>query len=102
MPATVPIDQIAVLIYAGKGRHRTLAGARIVLFPHVLADILGFFENLPIAKAVVSEQYPILRTLQFVSDYRDTIFSAQPDFWTQVAAGGALAEGFRAPLARRG
>jgi len=74
MSSDMPIEQIALFIYAGKDKQKKLAGGNIILFSELLEQILKYFIGRPTTKAVVPEQYPMLRTLQFVSDYHNTLF----------------------------
>jgi len=68
-----PIDQVAVFVSASKQNRQTLAGGRIVLASEILVDILKELRSSSILSSAVSEQYPILRTLQFVCQYRDEV-----------------------------
>ena len=67
------IEQIAVLVFGSKANHETLAGGRLMLAEQLLAEILADLKDLSIYSNAVSEQYPILRTLQFVCEYRDAV-----------------------------
>ncbi len=51
-----------------KTNHKTLAGGQIVLVPELLAEIFAALKSKNIASNAVSENMPLLRTLQFVSD----------------------------------
>ena len=68
-----PIDQVAVFLSASKQNRQTLAGGRIVLASEILVDILRGLRSSSIFSSAVSEQYPILRTLQFVCEYRERV-----------------------------
>lgn len=68
-----PIDQIAVFVSASKQNRQSLAGGRIVLASEILVDILKELRSSSIFSSAVSEQYPILRTLQFVCEYRKRV-----------------------------
>lgn len=71
------IDQIALLVFASATNHPTLGGGRVMILDEFLAEILKGLAETGVAKSAVPEQLPIVRTLQFVSHYRQT-FS---DFW---------------------
>ena len=71
--AQSPIDQIAVFVFASKQNRQSLAGGRIVLASEILVDILKELRSSSILSSAISEQYPILRTLQFVCQYRDKV-----------------------------
>jgi hypothetical protein len=67
------IEQIAVLVFGSKTNHETLAGGRLMLAEELLAEILAGLKDSSIYSSAVSEQYPILRTLQFVCQYRNAV-----------------------------
>lgn len=73
-PAGAPIEQIAVLLYASTGGRAALAGGRVLPVAALVQEIVAHFEGRPTTTAVVSEQYALLRMLQFVSDYREDVF----------------------------
>lgn len=63
---TTPIEQIAVLVSAGSSR-RSLSGARVVTVDEIVAEIRETVRARGVAsRAAVPEQYPLLRTIQFV------------------------------------
>jgi hypothetical protein len=68
------IEQIALLGYASKAHHQELAGGRIVLVSELLSEILKELRKLPIPSNAISEQLPLLRTLQFVAESRKKLF----------------------------
>ena len=63
------IQQIALLGFGSKANHQALAGGEIMLVPELLSEIMCTLKSKNIASAAVSENMPLLRTLQFVSDY---------------------------------
>lgn len=73
------IDQRAVLVFASKARNETIGGGRIVLASEVITEILVAFRDRRIAKSMIPEHMPILRTLQFVAEYREGVFEALGD-----------------------
>jgi hypothetical protein len=62
------IEQIALLGFGSKANHQTLAGGKILLVPELLEEIFTALKLKNIARNAVSENMPLLRTLQFVSD----------------------------------
>jgi hypothetical protein len=64
------IEQIAVLVFASGANRQTLAGARIKFASEFIEEILGKLKSKRLAKAAVPEQFPLLRTLQYVAEYR--------------------------------
>ena len=67
------IEQQAVLLFASKANRTKLAGGEIVLVKEVLQEIVDAMTD-PIAHKAVSQQFPLLRTIQFVTEFKDTLF----------------------------
>lgn len=70
------IEQIAVLVYASKMSRQTLAGGRIVLANELLNEIITKLRRKSINSSMVAEHYPILRTIQFMCQYRKDVIQA--------------------------
>lgn len=70
------IEQVAVLVFASKRNHRTLAGGRILLASELLEEIFANLSETHIAHNAIPEHLPILRSLQFVASYRDDVWRA--------------------------
>lgn len=68
-PAT--LEQIAVVVFADASHHRTVAGARILLMRELFAEFLQTLRSFSVSSVPMPSQWPLLRTLQFVSEYRD-------------------------------
>lgn len=65
-PSDVKIEQVAILISAGATRRR-LAGAEVVTIDEMISRIQEDVRAKGIAsRAAISEQYPLLRTIQFI------------------------------------
>lgn len=64
------IEQIAVLGFASVRNKKTLAGARIQLASELVDEILTGLRDKRLAKEAVPEQFPLVRTLQYVSEAR--------------------------------
>ena len=60
------IEQAVVLVFASKKNHDILGGGRIIMINELLRDILEGIKDKKMESAAIFEQYPILRTLQFV------------------------------------
>ncbi len=69
------IEQIALFLFASKVNHETLAGGRIMLVSEILVEVTKALSELKVAKQAVPEQFPLLRTIQFVIEYRKLIFN---------------------------
>ena len=74
------IEQVALLVFASTSSRKTLAGGRILMFDQFLAQILGEVGKKTIAKKAVPEQFALLRTLQFVSHFKETAI----DVWRSI------------------
>ncbi len=71
------IDQIALLVFAPKHTERRLAGGRVLHVSQLLLQITRHFSEAgSMLKGQVPEQFGILRTLQFVVEYRRHLFGA--------------------------
>jgi hypothetical protein len=70
------IRQIAILVYGGRGNRRTLGGGELIFADALFVEIMNDVKTRSIHKAMVPEQYPLLRTLQFVAEYRTVIVDA--------------------------
>ena len=63
------IEQVALLADGMSTTPRSIAGGRVLLLSDLLAQILGKLASQDLASALVPEQWPLLRTLHFVSRY---------------------------------
>jgi hypothetical protein len=70
------IEQVAVLVFAGRRGRKELAGGRLVHAQDLFAEIVRGLRQTSIYMTAVPEQYPILRTIQFVCEYRNHLLSA--------------------------
>ncbi len=69
------IDQVALFVYGGGG-HKTLAGGRVIFIKEFMRAILKKIRERRVDNrerrvdnAAISEEYPLLRTLQFAAQY---------------------------------
>jgi hypothetical protein len=62
------IDQIGIFLYGGP--HENIAGGKMMLVSQLIPQILEFLKDHRINSRAVPEGYPLLRTLQLVSEYR--------------------------------
>jgi hypothetical protein len=70
------IEQIALLGFASTKHHKAVGGGRIMLIPDLLAEILRTLKEMRVAHNVVPEQFPLIRTLQYVCEHRGTVAEA--------------------------
>ena len=68
------IEQIAIFAFASRVNHPTLAGRQVLLVSDLMREIMEDLSDKKIASAAVPEHHPILRTLQFVVEYRKKVF----------------------------
>ncbi len=71
LPETM--NQYAVLVFTGRDTNRTVGGCRVVSASKLLSDILANVGSKSIYDHMVPEKFPILRTLQFVSENRKAV-----------------------------
>jgi hypothetical protein len=67
------IDQYAVFVFASKTNHQTIGGGKIILLSELLTEIISSIKDKDIQSNAVSEHMPLIRTLQFVCQYREAI-----------------------------
>lgn len=70
------IDQIALFLFASTANHQTIAGGRIMLVSELVVTVSEELVKCKIAKQAVPEQFPLLRTIQFIMEYRVPIYEA--------------------------
>ncbi len=73
------IEQIAVLVFASTANHSSLGGGRIVLITELLEQIFTELKDRSIASRAVPEHLMVLRSFQFVAQYRDAVFQVLGD-----------------------
>ena len=62
-------DQIALLVYAGRNAPKELGGGRVLLIHDFMEEVRAGIRNRKVNSAAVPEGFPLLRTLQFASQY---------------------------------
>lgn len=65
------IDQIALFVYGGGKMRERIAGGRVVFIRDFMGEIRAGIRHRKVAHAAVPETLPLLRTLQFASEYWD-------------------------------
>jgi len=71
------IDQIAVFICGSTSTHKSIAGGTVTMVKDVLREIVTEID--PVGKRVIPEQFPILRTIQFMAEYKQYIWGSCGD-----------------------
>ena len=64
------LEQIALIALGSRVNHPTLGGGEVLTLAEFLVEILAGLVDGGAAAAPVPQQYPILRTLQFVAEHR--------------------------------
>ncbi|MCI3951109.1 MAG: hypothetical protein K0R53_606 [Burkholderiales bacterium] len=68
------IEQIAILVFASKSNHPTLGGGKVLLISDLMRQIMEDLGDKKLISNPVPEHHTILRTLQFVIEYRKKVF----------------------------
>ena len=68
------IEQIAIFAFASRVNHPTLAGRKVLLVSDLMREIMEDLSAKKIASGAVPEHHALLRTLQFVVEYRKKVF----------------------------
>ncbi len=68
------IDQIALFGFMGKNHRQSLAGGTVVTLMELLKDICDYAKSHVTASNIIPEQYPLLRTIMFMTEHRKDIF----------------------------
>lgn len=69
------IEQVALILAAGNIPHQMIAGGRIVQQADFVAEILENLSRVDRATEMVPERWPLIRTLQLVSNDRQRLFT---------------------------
>ena len=72
------IAQIALFALGSKANNPMLSGGHVWLASDLLLEITKALRPLRIEKAAVSEQFPLLRTIQFVCQHEAMLFVRKP------------------------
>ena len=67
------VEQIALFLFASKANHSTLAGGKIQLVSELVVEISDDLTSKSVAKKAVPEQFPLLRTIQLTTEFRNQI-----------------------------
>jgi hypothetical protein len=64
------IEQIALLVFASTQNVKSLGGGRVALASDLYAEIVRCLRNKRVDREAVSEQFPLLRTIQYCCQYQ--------------------------------
>ena len=67
------IDQIAVLVFATGANHPLLGGGKVKIADQLLEEIFSGLRNKRLESEAIPEQWPILRSFQYVNQYRNAV-----------------------------
>lgn len=70
------IEQTALFVYGSNANHQTVGGGRVMHIREMIEQIVTRLATKQLAKDAVPEHMPILRTLQFASEYRAALLRA--------------------------
>lgn len=68
------IEQMAILVIRNKGGRETLGGGKLVSVSELLEEIFAGIKHLSIYTNSIPEDKPLLRSFQYVAEYRQNIF----------------------------
>lgn len=69
------IEQIALFLYGSGKTHPTLGGGRVMLVSQLMTDISRELLKHSVKKNMIPEQFPLIRTLLYSSEFRKEISS---------------------------
>lgn len=75
IPDPLKIEQIAVLVFASKENHETLGGGKIKMASELIQEIFISIRDKKLAEHAIPEQFSILRSFQYVTEYRNIVMS---------------------------
>ena len=84
--AHLHIEHLALVVSSERTHAHTIGGGRILLLRDFLADVLQHLCRLDMAATVVPEQWALIRTLQFVAEYRAPLAALLAQFATGESA----------------
>ena len=68
------MEQIALLVLPSRGNRQTLGGGKLITLAELLEEIFIEIKPLSIYQNSIPEDKPLLRSFQYVSQYRQNIF----------------------------
>ena len=77
------IDQVAVLVFATSINHPTLGGGKVMTVDQFMEEIFADLKDKRLESAAIPEQWPILRSFQYVNQYRSAVIKA----WSTLSSG---------------
>jgi hypothetical protein len=71
------IEQFAVFLYGSDSVHKEVGGGKIIMMDDLVKQITDDLRTKPIAKAIVPEQFALLRVLHLACEFRSSLFTDQ-------------------------
>ena len=68
------IEQVAIFAFASRTNHPTVGGGRVLQVSDLMREIMEELSDKKIMENAVPEHHSLLRTLQFVAEYRKKVF----------------------------
>jgi hypothetical protein len=68
------LDQVALFVFASKANHAHVGGGEVMLVSELYQEITTGLRGKRVAKEAVSEQFPLLRTIQQCLEYEVLLF----------------------------
>ena len=72
-------DQIALFLFGSRSSHGSIGGGRIVLVSELYQEITLGLRGKRVGTIAVSEQFPLLRTIQHCLEYESILFQQKSD-----------------------
>lgn len=69
------MEQFAVFLYGSDSVHKAVGGGKILMMDDLVKEITDDLRTKPIAKAIVPEQFALLRVLHLACEFRSSLFA---------------------------
>lgn len=69
------IEQVALFGLMKQSKRKELAGGKVLVVSDFLEEIVKVLRTQRVANAIVPEQYPLLRTIQFMCEHSSKLFA---------------------------
>ncbi len=76
LPLPANIDKIAVFVFANRVNHPTVGGGRVMIADELMTEIFSKLGGLRLESSAIPEQLVILRSFQYVCQYRNAVTKA--------------------------
>lgn len=76
LPIPDEIEQIALFIFGSTKNNKMIGGGRVLLVGELLGEIFSHLRSKKLARQAVTENFPILRTMQLIASNRTSVWKA--------------------------